>query len=57
MRKKFFSIEWPDEYGDDWINKRYIFRCMVSDCHVNIPIKVEDAVLSPEKENDAKETL
>lgn len=49
MQKKLFSIEWPDEYGANWMNPEFIECCMKSEtcAHSDTPMKIIDVTLPP----------
>jgi len=41
--EKLFKIEWPDNYGPEWMNKDNLESCLFSDTHIsNVKVVVEE---------------
>ena len=51
MQKKLFSVEWPDEYGPEWLGVNFIKRCLHSPSHTNLEkdVKVTDVTIPPKE--------
>lgn len=40
MQKKLFSIEWPNEYGPDWLKDERVLQYMTSSSYLNPDIEL-----------------
>ena len=49
MQKKLFSIEWPDEFGAEWLSLETLNSFFTSQAHVNQGSRliIEDVTIPP----------
>jgi len=44
--EKLFKIEWPDNYGPEWMNKDNLESCLFSDTYIkNVKVVVKEVLI------------